>query len=248
MLTLIIISFLAGVLTVLAPCILPVLPVVIGGSVTPGDKPNPLRPYIITGSLALAIVIFTLILKASTVLISIPPDFWKWLSGTIIIVFGVISLFPNLWDGVSTKLGLGRKSEEALQKSSQKTGVWRDVFVGLSLGPVFSSCSPTYFLILATVLPASFATGLIALIAYALGLASILLLIALLGQKLIKKLRWAADPKGWFKRGLGILFILVGIFIISGLDKRIETAVLDGGYFDITRVEQRILEQVDVME
>lgn len=244
MLTLIIISFLAGVLTVLAPCILPVLPIVIGGSVTPGEKPNKWRPYIITGSLAVTIVVFTLLLKASTAFIMIPPEFWKWVSGTIIILFGLISIFPQLWDGVSTKLGLGRKSEEALQKSNQKTGVMRDVLVGLSLGPVFSSCSPTYFLILATVLPASFINGLIALIAYALGLASILLLISLLGQKLIAKIRWAADPRGWFKRGLGILFVLVGLFIISGLDKHIQTAVLDGGYFDITKVEQQLLEQV----
>lgn len=245
MLTLIIISFLAGVLTVLAPCILPVLPVVIGGAVTPGEKPNPWRPYIITGSLAVAIIVFTLLLKASTAFIMIPQSAWSWISGTIIIVFGVISLFPNLWDNVSTKLGLGRKSEEALQHSSQKNGVLRDVLVGLSLGPVFSSCSPTYFLILATVLPASFFNGFVALTAYALGLAMILLLISLLGQKLIAKIRWAADPRGWFKRGLGVLFILVGIFIISGLDKQIQTAVLDGGYFDITKVEQRILESVE---
>lgn len=245
MLTLIIISFLAGVLTVLAPCILPVLPVVIGGAVTPGEKPNPWRPYIITGSLAVAIIVFTLLLKASTAFIMIPQSAWSWISGTIIIIFGVISLFPNLWDNVSTKLGLGRKSEEALQHSSQKNGVLRDVLVGLSLGPVFSSCSPTYFLILATVLPASFFNGFVALTAYALGLAMILLLISLLGQKLIAKIRWAADPRGWFKRGLGVLFILVGIFIISGLDKQIQTAVLDGGYFDITKVEQRILESVE---
>lgn len=245
MLTLIIISFLAGVLTVLAPCILPVLPIVIGGSVSPGEKPNKLRPYIITGSLAIAIVLFTLILKASTAFIAIPPDFWKWLSGSIIIFFGVISLFPDLWSKVSTKLGLGRKSEEALQKSSQKKGVWRDVLVGLSLGPVFSSCSPTYFLILATVLPASFATGLVALIAYAAGLSLILLLIALLGQKLIAKIRWAADPKGWFKRGLGILFIVVGVFIISGVDKQIESAILDAGYFDVTKVEELLLDRVE---
>lgn len=245
MLTLIIISFLAGVLTVLAPCILPVLPIVIGGSVSPGEKPNKLRPYIITGSLAIAIVLFTLILKASTAFIAIPPDFWKWLSGSIIIFFGVISLFPDLWSKVSTKLGLGRKSEEALQRSSQKKGVWRDVLVGLSLGPVFSSCSPTYFLILATVLPASFATGLVALMAYAAGLSLILLLIALLGQKLIAKIRWAADPKGWFKRGLGILFIVVGVFIISGVDKQIESAILDAGYFDVTKVEELLLDRVE---
>ena len=61
------------------------------------------------------------------------------------------------------------------------------VFMGFALGPVFSSCSPTYALILAIILPAGFVFGTIALISYILGLAFILLLIAAFGQKLIKK-------------------------------------------------------------
>ena len=52
--------------------------------------------------------------------------------------------------------------------------------VGLSLGPVFSSCSPTYAIILAVILPASFLTGLLNLFAYVLGLSIALLVIALL--------------------------------------------------------------------
>jgi len=55
-------SFLAGVLTILAPCVLPVLPVIIGGSLstTKGEK---YRPYVIAASLAASIIGFTLLLK-----------------------------------------------------------------------------------------------------------------------------------------------------------------------------------------
>jgi len=137
---------------------------------------------------------------------------------------------------------LSSESGQMLQKSSQKKGIKGDILVGLSLGPVFSSCSPTYFLILATVLPQSYAKGVVYLIAYAIGLSLMLLLIGYIGQRLVKKLGGVADPTGKFKRGLGILFIIVGLFIMTGADKKVQTYILEnGGIFDITKVEQRLL-------
>ncbi len=59
------------------------------------------------------------------------------------------------------------------------------------------------------------------------GLCATLLAIALLGQKFIGNARWAADPHSWFRRGLGIVFILVGIIIILGWDKDIQTWILE---------------------
>ena len=236
--TLLFISFLAGVLTVLAPCTLPLLPIIVGRS---AGSHNKYRPLIIAGSLAVAIVVFTLLLKASTAFIDIPQSTWAFVSGTIIILFGLMYLFPTGWEKLSVKLKFNSGSSKLLQKSSQKEGLLGDILVGLSLGPVFSSCSPTYFLILATVLPQSYATGVVYLIAYALGLSLMLLLIGYIGQKLVQKLKGAADPKSWFKRGLGILFILVGLGIMTGVDKKIEAYVLDTGFLDITKIEQRLL-------
>ncbi len=236
--TLLLISFLAGILTVLAPCTLPLLPIIVGRSAGTDHK---YRPLVIAGSLALAIVVFTLLLKASTAFINIPQSAWAYISGTIIIVFGLIYLFPTAWETLSIALKFSSGSSELLQKSSQKKGLLGDILVGLSLGPVFSSCSPTYFLILATVLPQSYATGVLYLIAYAIGLSLSLLLIGYLGQRVVKKLKGAADPKGWFKRGLGALFILVGLFIMTGTDKKLQTYILDTGFLDITKVEQALL-------
>lgn len=239
---LLLISFIAGVLTVLAPCILPVLPIIIGRSINGEDK---YKPFIITGSLAVAVVVFTLLLKASTAFIDIPQRTWSWVSGTIIIVFGLISVFPHQWEKLIARFNFSGSSNQLLGKASQRKGFWGDVFVGLALGPVFSSCSPTYFLILATVLPQSYARGVLYLSVYALGLSAILLLIAFLGQRIVKKLNVLANPDGKFKKILGILFILVGIFIISGLDKKLQTTILDSGYFDITKVEQQLLQNMD---
>lgn len=89
------ISFIAGILTILAPCVLPVLPVIIGGSVSSKTKER-FRPYIITGSLALSIIAFTLLLKVSTLLINLSPNVLNYVSGSLLIALGVVGVFPAL--------------------------------------------------------------------------------------------------------------------------------------------------------
>jgi cytochrome c-type biogenesis protein len=236
-------AFIAGVLTVAAPCILPLLPVVIGGAALQGDRPKSKWSHatIITLSLAISVIVFTLLLKATTVLLGVPQGVWSTISGIIVILLGVYFLFPGLWDRFSAKLGLGTKTNTLMGKSFGKKGVTRDILIGASLGPVFSSCSPTYALIVALVLPQSFAKGFIYLLAYAFGLALVLFLLALLGSKLVKALGWLSNPHGLFKKVIGILFIIVGFSVLFGFDKTVQTYVLEQGWYDpIIRIEQKI--------
>ena len=235
---LIITSYLAGLLTVLAPCVLPLLPVIIGSSISSKDK---LKPYIITGSLAISLTLFTLLLKASTALIGISPDFWKYFSGSLVVVFGIISIFPTLWDTFSLKLGLSDKSDQLLEKSNQKQGLLGSILVGMSLGPVFTSCSPTYSLILATVLPVNLTLGIVYILIYSLGLSSVLLAISILGRKLVNRLKILSNPNGIFKKVLGVVFIIVGLSIITGFDKKIETFVVESSFFDVTVLDSKLI-------
>lgn len=94
MFSLIIISFIAGILTILAPCVLPVLPVILAGSLT---EKKWWYTYLVTFSLALSIVLFTALLKVSTLFIDIPSSFWKYLSGGILVFLGLVYLFPHIW-------------------------------------------------------------------------------------------------------------------------------------------------------
>lgn len=236
---LLIVSFIAGILTILAPCILPVLPVILGSSVEEG-KSNTKKSLTIIISLGVSVILFTLLLKASTLFIDIPQDFWKIFSGSIILMLGLVTIFPRLWENKYIAK-LSRKSNITLGKGDQKKNFIGDVIVGASLGPVFSTCSPTYFLILATVLPATPFLGFIYLLSYTLGLCLSLLLIAFVGQKVVDRLGLFANPDGWFKKGLGILFIIVAIAIFTGFDKKLQTIILDNGFFDVTKIEQRLL-------
>jgi cytochrome c biogenesis protein CcdA len=242
MMTFLIVSFIAGVLTVLAPCILPVLPVIIGSSAAGRSR---MTPYIVVGSLAVSVILFTYLLKVSTAFIMIPPEFWSYLSSGIIVLFGLTLLFPGLWERIPglSKLSIG--SNKLLGKGMKQQSFWGDVLVGAALGPVFSTCSPTYFVILASVLPASFALGSLYILSYTLGLSLMLLMLALLGESLATRLTGLADPKGWFKRSLGVLFILLGVIIATGYDKQLQVLILDAGFFDVTKVEHMLLQRIE---
>lgn len=240
---LLLLSFFAGVLTILAPCVLPLLPVILGASVE--DSNDKYRPYIIIASLAFSVVLFSLLLKASTVFIGVDPIVWKVFSGGILVWFWIITLFPKLWEKVSHRLQLQWKSIKSLSKHvHEKWKLW-SVLVWMSLWPVFSSCSPTYWVILAVILPASFFIWILNLLAYVFGLSLMLLIITLLGNKIIKKLRWASNPKWIFKKVLWVIFILIWVSIITWYDKKVETFVIESGYFDITEFEQSILDEVN---
>ncbi len=238
-----ILSFIAGVLTIAAPCILPLLPVIVGGSVVEPTKPTKdyTRPLIITGSLALSVVAFTLLLKVSTAFLGIPQMVWQAVSGGLVMLLGINFVWPGLYEQVSARSGFFTKASTALGGASRKNGFVGAMLIGLALGPVFSSCSPTYALIVAAVLPVSFATGLAYLAAYALGLALSLLLVTYVGQALVRRLGWLGNPKGIFRRIVGIVFIIVGLAVVVGFDKTIQAFVLEQGWYDpINHLEQSL--------
>ena len=224
-------------MTILAPCVLPILPIIIGWSLGSSGKKG---VWILLGSLAGSILLFTLLLQASTILIGIPRSIWTIVSGSILIFFGLITLFPSLWDKLSK--GANNRSKKMLSSAGNTTWWKREMFLGAALGPVFASCSPTYSLILATILPASFVSGLFYLLVYIAWLILVLSLVALLWRRFTKHIHGLADPRWIFKRSLGVIFLIVGAFIVLGWDKDIEAAIIDRGYFWVTTLEENLVE------
>ena len=229
----------AGFLTILSPCVLPMLPIVIGGSTANKSIFKPLR---IIGAMAVSVIVFSLLLKASTVLLGVPDYIWRWLSGSILILFGIFTFWPNLWDKVVTILGVKESSQNLLNRSAAKGGVIGDLLVGASLGPVFSSCSPAYLTIISIIIvQQNWWLGFLYLLIFVFGLVLFLLLIAFLGQKFVSKLAFFNNPSGWFKRILALIFIIVGLLIFMGWDKDIEAYLLQEGLYDwLTNFENQL--------
>ena len=235
------ISFIAGVLTILAPCVLPVLPVIIGGSIG-GKAKSSTRPYIIGLSLALSIILFTLLLKVSTLLINIPSNALNWISGVLLIGLGLAATFPVQWEWLVVRLNWQAGSQRLLGKTERNNDeITGPILVGLALGPVFASCSPTYAFILASVLPRSFGAGLVYLATYTIGLALALLVISLGGRGYIARFSWAVDTHSVFRRCLGGLFIVIGMVVIFGYQVKVETWVANHLPFDETKIERVLL-------
>jgi cytochrome c biogenesis protein CcdA/thiol-disulfide isomerase/thioredoxin len=238
---LLIISFIAGILTILAPCVLPLLPVIVGGSLSSKTKEKA-RPYIIAASLAGSIVLFTLLLKVSTVLIDLSPNVLNYVSGGLLVGLGLVAMVPEVWEKVMIELNWQAASQRFLGKGERNKGKYAGpILIGVALGPIFASCSPTYAFILASVLPHSFASGLIYLITYSIGLVLALLLVSIIGKRLISRFSWAVDTHSLFRRLIGILFVLIGVVIIAGQEVKIETWVANHLPFDETRIERVLL-------
>ena len=250
MFTIAALSYLAGLLTALAPCVLPLLPVIVGGSFSGDAKRDNKRPYIITASLVVSLILFTLLLKASTALIGIDPMVWAIVSGLIVILLGLFMLVPDLWIRLIVILGIEHRSQRLLGfANATKSKNLSAIITGVALGPIFSSCSPTYAWVIATVLPAEPVAGLVYLTIYCAGVATSLLGIALLGRRLIGTIGWAVNPYGWFQRSIAVVFIIVGLLVITSWDKKIQTYLVEKDFLNLIMLEQRLVpEDIDTLQ
>lgn len=237
-----VISVLAGVFTVLAPCILPLLPIVIGASEENSSGVSR-KAFTVIGSLSVSVVVFTLVLKASTLLIDIPQIFWSSFSGIVIILVGIGILFPSIWVKIPYINKLSVLSNKAVGTGYQQKSFKGDMLIGFALGPVFTTCSPTYLFIIATVLPAGFFVGFMYLLGFTIGLALSLLLIAYFGQKIVNRITAQMQTAGRIKQSFGVLIVLVGLAVLTGYDKKIETLILDSGYGATIQLEDSLIEK-----
>lgn len=228
-------AFFAGVLSVLAPCVLPVLPVILWAGLS---KKNQTSSYIILGSALFFIFVFTFLLKVSTLFLHIDARVWNLISAIIIILYGLVLLFPNIRDQIKSSFS----SQPTIIKKEEKSWFWAEVLLGASLGPIFASCSPTYALIISTILPQNLFMGTLSILAYILGFGAVLLIVIYFGQEAIKKLRRYANPNGIFKKVIAILLILTGVLIVTWGFKWIETQLVNSGFGStLTRIEQNAL-------
>lgn len=127
--------------------------------------------------------------------------------------------------------GIEKLSQQSLESAGQKEWIWWPIALGAALGPVFSSCNPTYTVLLATILPVSLTMGLIGLIAYFIGLGLVLLLIVYFGRGAIGRFSFFANPRGLFRRMLGVIILIIWVLIVTGDIKKVETYVVEKNIF-----------------
>jgi cytochrome c biogenesis protein CcdA/thiol-disulfide isomerase/thioredoxin len=217
-------ALLAGLLTVLAPCAVTLLPGVVAPALAQGQRGarDWTAPVVVAASLAASVFLATVLLKWLTVTSGLPPQVWRWLSAALLVIAALALWFPAAWDRISERTGLAEGARRGLSASRRLEGPLRWVVTGAALGPVFSSCSPVYAFILASVLPSEPAYGLLLLFAYVVGLAAGVLGVAVGGLRLVRRLGWAIDPDGWVRRVAAAGLILTAFLVGSGLQRTAE--------------------------
>src|SRR5215208_3246063 len=179
MLVLIGIGFLAGIITALSPCVLPVLPIVLAGGAS-GDRR---RPYAIVAGLVTTFVVS--ILFATVVLreLGLPADLLRDLAIVLLFVIAATLIFPHVGLYVERVLApLGRRQAKHIDSG---------FLLGCALGFAFVPCGgPVLAYVSAQAASVDLGFRSVALaISYALGASVVLLAIAVGGQRVAAPLR-----------------------------------------------------------
>jgi cytochrome c biogenesis protein CcdA/thiol-disulfide isomerase/thioredoxin len=216
MLVLLGIGFLAGVITAVSPCILPVLPIVLAGGATSTGRR---RPFAIIGGLVASFTVFTLAASSLLSSLGLPQDLLRNIAIAMLFVLAAALLFPQVAFLLERPLAF---------MTRRRGGDLGGGFVlGVSLGLVFVPCAGP---VLATVtaLSAEHRIGVDAVLltlAYAIGAAVPMLLIALGGQRVAKRLRAQSLI---FRRAMGVLLAGAALAIVFNTAQSLQTAL--GGY------------------
>jgi cytochrome c biogenesis protein CcdA/thiol-disulfide isomerase/thioredoxin len=215
MLLLLGIGFLAGVVTGISPCVLPVLPILLAGGATDEE---PRRPYAIVAGLVASFSVFTLTAAWLLDRLGLPETFLRDLALVLLFVLAASLLVPRL----------GLLLERPFVRLSRHTGrnVGGGFLLGASLGLVFVPCAGPVLTVI-TVKAASMHVGLetVALtIAYALGAAIPMLAVAIGGQRAARALRPRAQQ---LRVAAGVLIAASAVAIVFHLDTKAQTSIGD---------------------
>jgi cytochrome c biogenesis protein CcdA/thiol-disulfide isomerase/thioredoxin len=213
-------AFLAGAGTAISPCVLPVLPVVLSASATGGRR----RPLGIVTGLALSFTFATVALVYVIDALGLPSGLPRTLAIVVLIVFGVALLVPPLAARVEARLSRLTGAIGSRSRRPGGEGFGAGLLVGASLGLVYAPCAGPILAGVITVSAAqSFTAGRLAVaLAYGIGSAVVLYVLALGGRRLSGRL---ARRSGWLQMAMGAVMVVVAIAMLENLDTRFETAI-----------------------
>jgi cytochrome c biogenesis protein CcdA/thiol-disulfide isomerase/thioredoxin len=211
-LLLLVVAFIAGLVTVLSPCILPVLPIVLGSSVNGGKA----RPFGVVTGLIVSFSIFTLAATQIVNLLHLPASSLRLLAITIILLLGLSLIIPafNQWiERLLSRL-------PGLVSNKQRSGWWGGVLTGASLGLVWAPCAgPILAAVTTLAATQQVSAGTVAVIvAYAIGSGIPMLGIAYGGRALAQRSRKLVRYGGRIQKVFGGLMIATAILMIFNLD------------------------------
>jgi cytochrome c-type biogenesis protein len=219
-------AFVAGVLSILSPCVLPILPIVLGAAASE----HRWGPAALAAGLAASFVVIGLFVATIGYSIGLDGDRLRYVAAVLMIVIGVILLVPRLQVQLAVAGAPLQNWSDRHFGGSSRSGIAGQVSVGLLFGAVWSPCvGPT--LGAASILAAQGRDlGVVGatMLSFGLGAGLPLAALGLLSREAV--LRWRthlAAGSARAKSVFAVLLVGIGFLIVSGLDKRVETLAVD---------------------
>jgi cytochrome c-type biogenesis protein len=219
-------AFLAGVLSILSPCVLPLLPIVLGAAASE----HRLGAVALAGGVTLSFLAIGLFIATIGFGLGIDDAVFRLVAAVLMIVIGFILAVPPLQTRLAAAAGpFGNWADQTFGGFS-KSGLSGQFGVGVLLGAVWSPCvGPT--LGAASVLAAQGknlgAVGL-TMLAFCLGAGLPLLLFGKVSRQLLLHWRGGMSTAGKsIKQLLGLFLVVVGLLIVTGIDKTVETKLVE---------------------
>lgn len=218
-------AFLAGVLSILSPCVLPLVPVVLGAAVSE----HRLGPAALAAGLAISFVAIGMFMATVGFAIGLDGTFFRVIGGVMLAGIGLILLVPRFQANLATAAGPVSDWTERRFGGFSRKGVSGQFGLGLLLGAVWAPCvGPTLgtAMILAS---RGEDLGHVALVmgTFGLGAALPLLALGLLSREAM--LRWRGrmlSAGSGMKAALGALLLAAGVLVLTGFDKVLEAAMV----------------------
>jgi cytochrome c biogenesis protein CcdA len=209
-------AFAAGLLTAAAPCILPLLPILLGTSIGRQDRWRPL--FIVAGFIT-AFSGFVLLFGSFPTVLGLSHDTLRKISIVLLGGFGVLMLWPQPYEWLVARLnGLFAHANGAIGTAG--SGHFGGLVLGLSLGVVWTPCAGPVLGSILTLIATSenLAHAGTLLVAYAIGAALPILLIAYGGQYATTQVRRLAPYTPALQRGFGVAVLLVAFAFYTQYD------------------------------
>jgi cytochrome c-type biogenesis protein len=219
-------GFAAGALTILSPCVLPLVPVVLASAA----QRHRFGPVALAGGLVVAFTAVGFLVAAFGALVDLDALLIRKIGAAVLLATGGVLLVDALQDRLAALAAPMAAWAGSRQGAFDGGGLAGQAMVGALLGVVWSPCvGPT--LGAATALAADGKNlGEVAtvMLAFGLGIAAVLLALAFTTRSVFARWRSKLMSTGKTgKRALGILLLVIGIAILTGIDRRAEAAILE---------------------
>lgn len=198
-------ALLAGVVTVAAPCTLPVLPILLGASVGHTSKA---RPAMIAAGFVLSFSAVALLLSAITRVFDFDPNSLRTAATVLLLGFGLLMIWPTPFEWLSIRLG-GMINSGSAGSTTSRQGNLGGFVLGTTLGLVWTPCAGPVLGSILTVVATSKDTAWasLLLVVYAVGAATPMLAIAYGGQAVTTRVRSIAAISPKLQQGFGVVVI-----------------------------------------